>query len=126
MTVKISSLARETMELAAKADHLHEVCGLLLGSAGQIDTALQIRNVAKDTRVNFELEPAPLFTALRAERLGGPAVVGYFHSHPNGLARPSPTDQAMAAPDNRVWIIIGTELTAWRSTVAGFIQIGIN
>ena len=31
--------------------------------------------------------------------------MGYYHSHPNGRAEPSPTDRASAAHDGKVWAI---------------------
>lgn len=110
----------------AAADPLHEVCGLLFGEGDRIDLAVQTKNVAPDTSINFEIDPAALISALRSERTGGSRIVGYFHSHPNGLSIPSVADTEMAAPDNRIWIIIGSDLTAWRATPSGFIPLGIN
>ena len=34
--------------------------------------------------LTLEIDPAKLIAALRAERGGGPAVVGCYHSHPRG------------------------------------------
>jgi proteasome lid subunit RPN8/RPN11 len=45
----------------------------------------------------------------------------YFHSHPNGLARPSATDAASAARDGRVWIIVADgAITCWCDEPEGF------
>jgi proteasome lid subunit RPN8/RPN11 len=126
MMIGISRTARETMLALAAADPRHEVCGLLFGQGDRIDLAVPAKNVAVDTGVNFEIDPVSLIAALRSERTGGPALLGYFHSHPNGLASPSATDIAMAASDNRVWIIIGSELTAWRATLSGFVELDVN
>lgn len=126
MNVKISTKARETMlELAAKHP-LSEVCGLLFGQNDHIEAVLAVPNVAADPITAFELDPTALFAALRSMRLGGPRMVGYFHSHPNGLSTPSATDTAMAQPDNMIWIILGTDLTAWRSTPVGFQQLRVH
>jgi len=44
-----------------------------------------------------------------------------YHSHPNGLARPSATDSALAANDGAIWAIIAVgRITLWRSGDAGF------
>ncbi|WP_293883100.1 M67 family metallopeptidase [Sphingomonas sp.] len=126
MNVRISTAARQAMLALAAADPTREVCGLLFGTDGVIESVEATRNVAANPCLNFEIDPVALIAALRAERAGGPPVVGYFHSHPNGLSRPSPTDIALAAPDNRLWIILGTTLTAWRSTPSGFVQIVLN
>lgn len=87
-------------------------------------------NVAPDPLRHFEIDPAALIAAHRASRAGGLAVLGYFHSHPNGLARPSATDARAAAGDGRIWAILAltqtapgrqdATLTLWRDTPSGF------
>lgn len=105
---------------AAKA-HPLEACGLLLGHG---DMVLEIRpcaNVAGDPARHFEIDPAALIAAFRAQRAGGPQVVGYYHSHPTGESRPSGTDAAMAARDGRIWAIHGRgALSWWRDGANGF------
>ena len=65
--------------------------------------------------------PQALIDAHRAARDGDLQVLGYYHSHPNGLAEPSATDRAIAAPDGSVWAIIAAErISFWRSGDAGF------
>lgn len=99
----------------------NEACGLLLGKPAHIHTAQPTANVAPDPARHFEIDPAALIAAHRAARAGGPQVVGYFHSHPNGLARPSATDAASAAGDGRIWAIVaGNEVTCWRDGPSGF------
>jgi len=83
-----------------------EACGLLLGHGSRIEEAVPADNVAADPLRHFEIDPAALIAAHRAARAGGPDVVGYFHSHPNGLARPSATDGASAAHDGKIWAIV--------------------
>ncbi|MDB5700745.1 MAG: family peptidase [Sphingomonadales bacterium] len=126
MTVKISSTARETMLALAAADPGHEVCGLLFGKADRIDVASPTRNVAADTRTSFEIDPAVLIAALRAERDEGATVSGYFHSHPNGLGSPSATDAMMAVHDDRIWLIIADHhITGWRDSPSGFVRLTV-
>ncbi len=111
-----------------------EVCGLLLGADERLrvrDVQL-VRNVAANPAVHFELEPAALIAAERAAREGGAAILGYFHSHPNGLAEPSRTDAEHALPDQRIWLIIANgALSAWRAAQNGphlqrFYPLGLN
>ena len=102
----------------------NECCGLLLGREGVIAAARPVRNVHRAPRTHFEIDPQALIDAHRAARQGGPEVIGYYHSHPHGPARPSATDRAMAHGDGRVWAIIGGgEITFWRDEVDGFRQI---
>jgi desampylase len=104
---------------AAAAAHPREACGLLLGS-GAVDIATEAANVAADPTIRFEIDPPHLFAALRTERSGGPAILGYWHSHPAGLAAPSPTDAAMADPDERIWAIVaGDRLGCFRAVAGG-------
>ena len=68
----------------------------------------------------IEIDPAALIAAHRAARSGGAAVIGHYHSHPTGLAEPSPRDAADAAPDGSIWLIAGGgQVTAWRAVAAG-------
>ena len=98
-----------------------EACGLLLGTAAHIHTALPAANVHPDPACHFEIDPLALIAAHRAARAGGPQVVGYYHSHPNGLDRPSDTDAASAARDGRIWAIAATgAITLWRDGPSGF------
>lgn len=108
------------LEAAREADP-HEACGLLMGSETHIAAAIPAANVHPDPARHFEIDPAALIAAHKAARAGGQAVLGYFHSHPNGLARPSATDAAMAAGDGRIWAIAASGMvTLWRDSPLGF------
>ena len=94
----------------------HEVCGLLLGTDDRIEAILPAANVAPDPARHFELDPSALIAAHRAARSGGPAIIGHYHSHPSGVAAPSATDAACAAPDGSLWLIVGAgDVTLWRT-----------
>lgn len=108
MRVSISRGLLEQIMSEAAADR-HEVCGLLLGEAGRIKAVLPGANVAPDPARHFELDPAVLIAAHRDARAGGARIVGHYHSHPGGLAVPSETDAACAAPDGGLWLIVGGE-----------------
>lgn len=127
MALTISQSAHTTMLAAAHQAAPHEACGLLLGTAAHIESAVSTTNVARDRARHFEIDPAALIIAHRAARDGsGAQVIGYFHSHPNGLARPSATDEASAARDGRVWVIVAATndgadaITCWRDGADGF------
>jgi proteasome lid subunit RPN8/RPN11 len=106
---------------AARRAHPREACGLLLGAQGTVTIAQPAANIAAEPLRHFDIDPAALIVAHRAARAGGPAVLGYFHSHPTGLAVPSATDAAMAAHDGRIWAIVaGDGVTVWRDAPSGF------
>jgi proteasome lid subunit RPN8/RPN11 len=121
MLVSLSSPAHAAILKAATHAAPNEACGLLLGQGAHIHTALSAANVHPDPARHFEIDPAALIAVHRAARAGGPQVLGYFHSHPNGLARPSATDSASASGDGRVWAIVaGGQISLWRDGPSGF------
>jgi proteasome lid subunit RPN8/RPN11 len=76
-----------------------ECCGLLISDGLTIVDSARARNIAPDRRRHFQIDPADHFAAIRAARSAGRAVVGAYHSHPEGEPRPSPTDRAEAFDD---------------------------
>ncbi len=91
-----------------------ECCGLLVGTrdaaetgAVQIETAVACRNVAAEPRRAFEVEPQVRIDLERRLRGTGRAVVGHYHSHPDGPASPSASDHAQAFEPQLVWLICG-------------------
>ena len=101
-----------------------ECCGLLLGRDGVIEDARPADNVAAEPLSRFEIDPQALIDAHRAARAGGPRILGYYHSHPQGCATPSATDREQAAHDGSVWAIVGEgDVTFWRDEGAGFVPL---
>lgn len=99
----------------------HECCGLLLGENGAITRAQATANVHPEPARHFEIDPKALIAAHKAERAGGPQVIGYYHSHPTGDPEPSATDRAQAAHDGKVWAIVGqNEIRFFRDGEEGF------
>ncbi|RYD52568.1 MAG: M67 family peptidase [Sphingomonadales bacterium] len=126
MTVQISRCVIELIQREAAAAAPLEACGLLFGHDESISDSEACANVAENPATHFEIDPAALFAALRVERAGGRRIAGYWHSHPSGDARPSATDEAMAAPDGKLWLIAGGgDLTVWRAMPAGLEQVTI-
>ena len=94
---------------AATAVYPDECCGLLIGSGAGVVSVIEIRpsaNLAADRRIGFAVDPQIQFDALREFRGTSCRVVGHYHSHPNGQARPSAHDIAMAHEPNAVWMIV--------------------
>jgi len=102
----------------ARAAGGRECCGLILGSLdGETAVAAALhpaRNLAPASD-RFEIAPEDHFSALRAARGSGQAVIGCYHSHPNGVARPSAHDLEGAGEENFLWLIAtpGGELAAF-------------
>jgi proteasome lid subunit RPN8/RPN11 len=122
MRLEISRSLLDRMYAAAAAD-AGEICGLLFGDDRAITDWQQTRNVHPSSADHFEIDPAALFAALRAERGGGQRLIGYVHSHPGGRAEPSATDAAMAQPDGKLWLIVAEDQASlWRSRAGGAVH----
>jgi len=120
MRIGISSCVAQVIRQAAADAYPREACGLLFGTDGHLDLATSVSNISDNPETRFEIDPTALFAALRAERAGGPRLIGYWHSHPSGDPAPSVTDAAMAEPDGKLWLLFGDgELRGWRAGTDG-------
>ena len=121
MDIVVTREALDAMEAASRAEHPREACGILSGEGTRVSSFMQTANIHPHPETHFEIDPQALIDAHREARNGGPQVIGYFHSHPQGEAAPSKTDRAMAAGDGKVWAIAGKgRLQFWRDDPAGF------
>lgn len=126
MRAEISRTVLGVIRAHAASEPDREVCGLLFGTEGRVEGVMAAKNVADDSARRFEIDPAALFAALRAERGGGPRLIGYYHSHPTGNLEPSATDRAMAAADGKLWLIATADaVTGWRAGPDGFEAVEI-
>lgn len=124
MDIEVTRPALTAMREAAAQAHPHEACGLLLGDGLRVVSAIVAANVAADPARHFEIDPATLIAAHKAERTARARLIGYWHSHPSGHARPSATDRAQSAGDDRVWAIVAGEAIGWwRDTADGFVAL---
>ncbi|RJF85489.1 M67 family metallopeptidase [Sphingomonas cavernae] len=121
MAVRISRSLLDWILAEAAAMPAREVCGLLLGTKGEIIDVRPAHNISKRAGDRFEIDPQLLFDQARAERAGGTPRIGHYHSHPNGRAEPSRTDaQAAALEPAQLWMIVaGGEATLWRADSQG-------
>lgn len=126
MGVEVTSGVKATLLAEAAIAGARECCGLLLGQGERIEQAVPAANVAADPERRFEIDPAALLAAHKAARAGGPEIVGYYHSHPDGHPLPSATDCEHASGDRRIWAIIaGGEVAFWRDGQGGFEALAV-
>ncbi len=123
MSVAISRALHAHLLSIGASQPEHELCGLLFGDDDVIDAAEETANVSPRHNDRFEVDPVALIAAHKAERAGGPRIVGHFHTHPNGVRHPSTIDNEGAAGDGALWMIIaGGAVQLWRSVAAGVLQ----
>ena len=119
MNIAIASGALAAIIAHARAEAPNEACGILFGDAG-VEAAEPSANVAIHPARGFEIDPAALLRAHRVARGQGRRVLGWYHSHPNGVAEPSATDAARAVEDGRLWLIAtDCGVAAWRAVPGG-------
>lgn len=120
MNLSLSSQDYQQMLHWAKSAYPQECCGIIMGHKSPneqhiIDEARLTENVAQDRLSRFEIDPRALIDAHKACRKNSIEILGYFHSHPNGLAQPSRCDAEMAEMDEKIWLIIAqNNISAWR------------
>ena len=77
-----------------------EACGLLIGTqhtgGTRVARVTLARNLERDRRDRYEIDPADHLAAQTGARRDGLEVVGAWHSHPNHPAVPSETDRRAA------------------------------
>ena len=95
----------------AEADYPRESCGLLLGYQ-RADGHIEVTQVAASKNMaalgcndRFEVDPELRLRLMHQARDTAHGIIGHYHSHPDGNARPSATDLAMAWEPDLVWLV---------------------
>jgi proteasome lid subunit RPN8/RPN11 len=93
----------------ARAERPRECCGFLLGSARAIRFALPMPNVAPAPATRYRIDDQAHLEVRRWLRQVRPplAIVGVYHSHPEGDAVPSATDVGEAYYPDWLYVIAG-------------------
>ena len=118
---------RANIAEAARAAFPSECCGLMAGHVqdGQAEVLAihPARNIAA-TPDRFEIAPEDHFAALKAARAAGHNIIGCYHSHPGGAARPSARDRQGAGEEDFLWLIAALSAPEANVTFAAFVYLG--
>ena len=118
----------------ADAGGAEEVCGVLAGTRRDGDEpsvvarAHEAENVADAPEVRYRIDPEAQLELFESIEADGRDVVGFYHSHPTGPARPSETDAARATWPGYSYVICALDgrpfvgSWRWRGDEAGFEQ----
>jgi proteasome lid subunit RPN8/RPN11 len=107
-----------------------ECCGALIARAGRIVEAFRLPNTtAAEARRRFRISPSDYRQSEQRAAAQQATLAGFYHSHPDHPARPSPHDLEQAWP-NFTYIIIAVragqagDITSWqlRGDRSGFDQ----
>ncbi len=95
--MRISASVLRNMAAHAAAEYPAECCGLLVGRGEEVASAQAVRNLRGGERCDrFELDPLGHVRVWEAAQAAGQEVIGCYHSHPDGQARPSSIDRRLA------------------------------
>lgn len=106
-----------------------ECCGLIEGiltlslSTGEAVALHPTRNLAT-ARDRFEIDPAAHIALLRRLRGTQGALIGCYHSHPNGRPEPSPHDCESANDVGFLWLIAALDGADAKPGIAAFVSTG--
>jgi proteasome lid subunit RPN8/RPN11 len=106
--VELSSRLRAAIAAAAHEAYPAECCGLLEGMRvheGWRVMALHPTANLSGHNHAFQIDPIVHIAAQKTARAKGHAIVGCYHSHPDGQAHPSGVDLAGASEENFLWLI---------------------
>ncbi|MFZ0705700.1 MAG: M67 family metallopeptidase [Candidatus Korobacteraceae bacterium] len=97
MTLHITTADYEALRQHAEQAYPDECCGALLGKIVAGERHVHLIVPCQNTRVGelskrYEIDPAELVRVQREARESGMEIVGFYHSHPDHPAQPSPTD----------------------------------
>ncbi len=110
------SLAEQMAAEAARAIP-EEACGVLVGQGNAITCTISIPNIASAPERAFVLDPATLVQAISRIETSGQELIGFYHSHTQHDAQPSPTDiREWNYPDLLMVIIsvASKKIAAWQ------------
>jgi proteasome lid subunit RPN8/RPN11 len=107
-----------------------EAVGFMARKPGSqaISTVVRLNNHSSNPTDTFFVEPWEQFRAEETLRAAGYEIVGVYHSHPTGEARPSRTDEMMARPGELtvIYSVCFDDLTAWREDGGRLVQVDIS
>lgn len=124
-SVELPAALAEQIRRQAAAAGPRECCGLIEGlrwdGLFRVTALHPARNLAMDAD-RFDIDPRDHLAAAKAARARDHVLIGCYHSHPGGAARPSARDLAGAGEENFLWLIAaGDELAAFVYFCGGFV-----
>ncbi|MFX1250301.1 MAG: M67 family metallopeptidase [Promethearchaeota archaeon] len=110
----------EKIFLDVKQKAPEEACGVLGGRIEEeknfVLTVYVCRNVSTKPKVAYSIAPEDLAKAFTDIESRGLEILGFYHSHPFGLVKPSETDKSGVTWYNEFYVIsnLKKEITAWK------------
>ena len=114
-----------------------EACALLIGQreksgSWQVSRVAVAKNIAEHKEKFFEIDPALRIGLERDLRDQDDEIICVFHSHPNGHAEPSKSDEKMIIERHLIWLVgsidgaLSFEIGAYQAEpTQGFKQVSL-
>ncbi len=104
-----------------------EIVGMLIGKDREISQILPLQNIAPIPQTEFVADPEGVLHALKHLRTQDLELLAFYHSHPNGPAKPSRTDVLEAKWDVPMLILDAKHniMRAWQLETGLEIQLVI-
>lgn len=128
VTVLLPDKERKAVLDHARSSYPEECCGLIIGQRQPVDRyevsrIIKSDNVSTgDRTMSFEIDPALLLRTHRELRGTPDAIIGYYHSHPDGPASPSETDRAGVTEADMIWLITSGSRTEKKLDIAAYVS----
>ncbi|WP_169542951.1 M67 family metallopeptidase [Sneathiella aquimaris] len=110
MEIRLSASDYDLLSSHAAKCFPEEACALLVGEksgkySARVSSVVLSKNIAEDPFRYFEVDPAKRIAVEKEIRKTDQCLLGVFHTHPEGNARPSKTDERMIYEPSLIWLI---------------------
>lgn len=112
MTLELPDTHRESIVDRARDEAPKEVVGILAGQRGDdsvVERTYAAKNAAKTPHSRYEIAPHEQIELLDRIDEAGLDVVGFYHSHPDGPAKPSAVDAQLASWPGYLYVIVSLD-----------------
>ena len=118
----VPAAIRDAILERARNGRPEEICGIFGGEydhdgRSRVRSQYPAENVAETPRTRYRIDPEAQLELFDRLEERGEEIVGFYHSHPRGPARPSETDVAQATWPDRSYLIVSLEpheVGSWR------------
>ena len=119
--VRLARGIRRAMIAHARRQYPNECCGFLIGNRQHVLHVLPLPNVDPRPRIRFRISDEQHIEVRRLLRRFEPplAIIGVYHSHPDGPAVPSSSDIREANYSDWVFAVIGVSRRGARVKLFG-------
>jgi proteasome lid subunit RPN8/RPN11 len=118
MNIWLTDEQVRTIATHALTSRPYEACGIIGGIDNRVTQVIPAPNTATDPYHHYHIDDRTLTDAMFRLQRAGMTIVGFYHSHPDGSCRPSPSDIHQANYPHTAYIIIGLaegwlQMAAW-------------